>query len=142
MTVNEIVNLLPKGNPFRIEFDNVWKQLLITGECNDDYTRIMQECGDYNVIGIEALDNGEYDYATVWLKVEKPVDDNPYRISDYAIFETSWFEYLETYKHYTILKASLNPHNSEYVIQELGFKTRWSSLTYCKKYIKEQLWSK
>lgn len=102
----------------------------------------MQEYGDYTVIGIEALDNGQYDYATVWLKVEKPVDDNPYRISDYAIFEMSRFEYLETYKHYTILKASLNPHNSEYVIQELGFETRWASLTYCKKYIKEQLWRK
>ena len=71
--------------------------------------------------------------------VEKPVDDNPYRILDYAIFENSMFEYLETYKHYTILKASINPHNSEYVIQELGFETRWSSLAYCKKYIKEQM---
>jgi hypothetical protein len=75
----------------------------------------------------------------LWLKAEKPVDDNPYRISDRVIFEVSWFEYLETYKHYTILKASLNPHNSEYVVKELGFEIRWSSLAYCKKYIKEQL---
>ena len=52
-----------------------------------------------------------------------------------GLFEESEFKYLETYKDYTILKASLNPHNSEYVIEERGFDTRWTSLKSCKKYI-------
>lgn len=138
MTVKEIVNLLPKGHPVRFEIGDLWAGLIYKGD-SAEYNRTMQEYCDYNVIRIEAWDNGVYDYSVLWLKVEKPVDDNPYRILDYAIFEKSMFEYLETYKHYTILKASINPHNSEYVIQELGFETVWSSLAYCKKYIKEQL---
>jgi hypothetical protein len=138
MTVKDIVNLLPKGHPVRIDIDYKWAGLIYSDYC-PEYNCVMQEYGDYSVIGIAALDNGVYDYSTLWLKAEKPVDDNPYRISDHAIFEVSRFEYLETYKHYTILKASLNPHNSEYVVKELGFEIRWSSLAYCKKYIKEQL---
>ena len=65
--------------------------------------------------------------------------DNPYKIQSYKIFKVSDFIYLETYKNYNIFKASLNPHNSEYIIHELGFNTRWGSLNYCKKYIREQL---
>jgi len=66
-------------------------------------------------------------------------EDNPYRIQSYKIFKEDEFIYLETYKGYNIFRASLNPHNSEYIIHELGFDTRWSSLNYCKKYIREQL---
>lgn len=69
MTVKEIVDLLPNGHPFRIDIDNIWEALII--KCIDvDYTRIMQEYGDYNVIEIEALD-GFYAYSTLWLKVER-----------------------------------------------------------------------
>lgn len=138
MTVKEIVNLLPKRHPVRIDTEYQWAEFICSDDCSE-YNYVMQEYGDYNVIGIASWDNGIYDYSTLWLKAEKPVDDDPYRILDYAIFEKSMFEYLETYKHYTILKASINPHNSEYVIQELGFEPVWSSLAYCKKYIKEQL---
>lgn len=138
MTVKEIVNLLPKGHPFRLVVEDLWVGLIYKDDCFE-YANIMQEYGDYVVTVIETCDSGIYDYAVLWLTIEKPVDDDPYRILDYAIFEKSMFEYLETYKHYTILKASINPHNSEYVIQELGFETVWSSLAYCKKYIKEQL---
>lgn len=148
MTVKEIVNLLPNRQPFRLEIDNLWEELITKDDCV--YNRIMEEYGDYNVIEIEACDNGVYDYATLWLKVEKTEydelsnkceDDNHYKILSYSLFlfEESKFKYLETYKHYTILKASLNPHNSEYIIKELGFNVRWASLIYCKKYIREQL---
>jgi len=65
--------------------------------------------------------------------------DNPYKIQSYKIFKEHKFIYLETYKGYNIFRASLNPHNSEYIIHELGFDTRWGSLNYCKKYIREQL---
>ena len=137
MTVNEVVNLLPKDHPFRLEINNMWKELFFKDDCT--YNRVIEEYGDYNVIGIEACDNDIYDNATLWLKVEKPAEENPYRILGYALFEESEFKYLETYKNYTILKASLNPHNSEYVIKELGFDTRWGSLIYCKKYINKQI---
>ena len=131
MTVKDLLDLFPTGQSYRFVVNSQWRD---HGCKNDnDYNRVLEYYKDYNVIGVETyLD-------VLWLNVEKPVDDNPYRILDYAIFEKSMFEYLETYKHYTILKASINPHNSEYVIQELGFETVWSSLAYCKKYIKEQL---
>lgn len=131
MTVKDLLDLFPTRQSYRFVVNNQWRD---HGCKNDnDYNRVLEYYKDYNVIGVETyLD-------VLWLNVEKPVDDNPYRILDYAIFEKSMFEYLETYKHYTILKASINPHNSEYVIQELGFETVWSSLAYCKKYIKEQL---
>lgn len=137
MTVKDIVNLLPNGHPFRLEIDNVFAPIIT----KDDYcydTEVMQKYGDYNVIVIYAS-SGACGDAIIWLKVKKPLDDNPYRILNHPLFKGEDFNYLETYKHYTILKASLNPHNSEYVIVELGFETRWSSLTYCKKYIREQL---
>ena len=137
MTVKDIINLLPKERPRRLKINNMWEELLLKDDCA--YNRVIQEYGDYIVIGIEAWNKGIYDYATLWLKVEEPTEDNTYVILDYALFEESEFSYLETYKNYTILKASLNQHNSEYVIKELGFNTRWASLTYCKKYIKERL---
>ena len=137
MTVKDIVDLLPKGHPFRLEVANLWTALIYKDDCAE-YNRVMQEYGDYNVIVIEAS-FGVGEYAVLWLKVEKPLDNNPYKILNHPLFKGEDFNYLETYKHYTILKASLNAHNSEYVIVELGFETRWSSLTYCKKYIREQL---
>lgn len=146
MTVSEVVNLLPKDHPFRLEIDSLWGELVFKDDCA--YNRVLEEYGDYNVIGIEACDDGIYDYSTLWLKVEKPEDaelsnkdddDNPYRILKYTLFAENEFRYLETYQHYTILKANLNPHNSEYVIKEIGFNTRWDSLIYCKKYINEQI---
>lgn len=137
MTVKEIVELLPNKQPFRLEVDNIWAGLLYKNDCFE-YTNIMQEYGNYNVVVIYAS-SGACGEAIIWLKVKKPLDDNPYRILNHTLFKGEDFNYLETYKHYTILKASLNPHNSEYVIVELGFETRWSSLTYCKKYIREQL---
>ena len=51
------------------------------------------------------------------------------------IFKESKFKMFNTYKGYNILKASLNPHNSEYAIQQLGLSTRFSSINDCKKYI-------
>ena len=138
MTVKELIELLPNGHPVRLDVEYQWAEFIRKEDCLE-YKDAMQKYGDCNVIGVAAWDGGAYSYATIWIKAEKQVDNNPYRILDRALFEESWFEYLETYRHYTILKASLNPHNSEYVIKELGFKIRWSSLTYCKKYIKEQL---
>lgn len=140
MTIKEIVNLLPKGHPFRLEVANLWTALICKDDCAE-YNSVMQEYGDYNVIVIYALD-GFDEYDVIWLKVKKPLDDNPYSIIKHHLFKGEDFNYLETYKHYTILKASLNPHNSEYVIVELGFETRWGSLAYCKKYIREQLGEK
>ena len=69
MTVKEIVNLLPKEHPFRLEIGNLWRELIYKDDCS--YNRILQECGDYNVIEIASYNNGVYDYATLWLKVEK-----------------------------------------------------------------------
>ncbi len=69
MKVKEILNLLPSGHPFRIEIYNQWSELVFKDDCA--YNRVLQEYGDYNVIGIEAWDSGIYDYATLWLKVEK-----------------------------------------------------------------------
>lgn len=67
----------------------------------------------------------------------KDEENNPSKPLPSGLFKESEFKYLETYKDYTILKASLNPHNSEYVIKEFGFDTRWTSLNYCKKYIRD-----
>ena len=86
---------------------------------------------DYYVISADAYID------VLWLTVVKQEDTNHSKTSDSCLFEESEFHYLETYKGYTILKASLNPHNSEYVIQEFGFNTRWTNLKYCKKYINE-----
>lgn len=74
MTVKEIVNLLPKGHPFRLDVDNVWTMLTTNDYYDADYNNIMQEYGDYNVIGLEAS-FGVYDYATLWLKVERNNND-------------------------------------------------------------------
>ena len=73
MTVKDIINLLPKEHPLRLEINNMWEELVL----KDDYAynRVIQEYGDYIVIGIEAWDNGIYDYATLWLKVEEPAED-------------------------------------------------------------------
>ena len=51
------------------------------------------------------------------------------------IFDEDEFELFSKYKGYDILQASLNPHNSEYAIQQLGLSVRFSSLNNCKKYI-------
>lgn len=69
MTVKEIVALLPKDHPFRLEVANLWTALTYKGDC--EYNRVMQEYGDYTVIGIEACDSGIYDNAVLWLKVER-----------------------------------------------------------------------
>lgn len=69
MTVNEIVNLLPKGHPVRLEIDNLWTGLTYKDDCAE-YTRVMQEYGDYNVIGIETS-FGVGEYAVLWLKAER-----------------------------------------------------------------------
>lgn len=70
MTVKEIVELLPKGHPFRLEVDNVWTILTTKDDYDADYSNIMKEYSDYNVIGLEAS-FGVYDYATLWLKAER-----------------------------------------------------------------------
>lgn len=51
------------------------------------------------------------------------------------IFDKEEFEHFSKYKGYDILKASLNPHNSEYAIQQLGLSIRFTSMNACKKYI-------
>ena len=56
--------------------------------------------------------------------------------SDSTRFRKDEFKELKTYKGYTILKASLNPHNSQYCIKELGYQLRWENLKYCENYIK------
>lgn len=69
MTVKDIVKLLPKGHPFRLEIDNVFAPLVT----KDDYcynNEIMQEYSDYNVIGLEAS-SGVYEDVIIWLKVER-----------------------------------------------------------------------
>lgn len=71
MTVKEIVDLLSKNHPFRLDIGNAWTQLLIKGEYDDDYIRLLQEYGDYNVIEVEACENGCYEYATLWIKAER-----------------------------------------------------------------------
>lgn len=73
MTVKEIVDLLPKGHPFRLDVDNLWTGLLYKNDCFE-YTNIMQEYGDYNVIVIEAS-SGVYEDAIIWLKVERNNND-------------------------------------------------------------------
>ena len=73
MTVKDIINLLPKEHPLRLEINNMWEELVLKDDCA--YNRVIQEYGDYIVIGIEAWDNGIYDYATLWLKVEEPAED-------------------------------------------------------------------
>lgn len=50
-------------------------------------------------------------------------------------FELKDFKSFCSYKGYNILKASLNPHNSQYRIQELDCDIRWDSLKDCKAYI-------
>jgi len=57
-------------------------------------------------------------------------------VEDFKVFKKSEFEYFDKYKGYTILEARLNAHNAQYVIQELGFDTRFGSILKCKKYIK------
>lgn len=52
------------------------------------------------------------------------------------IFRKNDFKYFSIYKGHRILQASLNPHNSEYCVEELGLDIRWSSLKDCKKYIR------
>lgn len=65
-------------------------------------------------------------------------DYTPYIANEgVGVFDEDEFdEVYSYYRGYTILKASLNPHNSEYCIQELGFKKRWNSFEKCKKYIR------
>lgn len=65
--------------------------------------------------------------------------DNTYKIQSYKIFKENEFKFLENYKGHNILMARLNPHNAEYIVEDIGFNTRWGSLNYCKKYIREQL---
>ena len=69
MTVKEIVELLPNKQPFRLEVDNLWTGILYKNDCFE-YTDIMQEYGNYNVVVIEAF-SGVYDDAIIWLKVER-----------------------------------------------------------------------
>ena len=69
MTVKEIVELLPNKHPFRLEVDNLWTGILYKNDCFE-YTDIMQEYGNYNVVAIEAS-SGVYDDAIIWLKVER-----------------------------------------------------------------------
>ena len=69
MTVKEIVELLPNKQPFRLEVDNLWTGILYKNDCFE-YTNIMQEYGNYNVVIIEAY-SGVYDDAIIWLKVER-----------------------------------------------------------------------
>ena len=69
MKVKDIVELLPKEHPFIFEIYGFWGGLVFKDDCA--YNRILQEYGDYNVIGIEASDSGIYDYAIIWLKIEK-----------------------------------------------------------------------
>ena len=69
MTVKEIVELLPNKQPFRLEVDNLWTGILYKNDCCE-YTNIMQEYGNYNVVIIEAY-SGVYDDAIIWLKVER-----------------------------------------------------------------------
>ena len=69
MTVKEIVELLPNKQPFRLEVDNLWTGILYKNDCFE-YTNIMQEYGNYNVVIIEAS-SGVYDDAIIWLKVER-----------------------------------------------------------------------
>ena len=69
MTVKEIVELLPNKQPFRLEVDNLWTGILYKNDCFE-YTDIMQEYGNYNVVVIEAS-IGVYDDAIIWLKVER-----------------------------------------------------------------------
>ena len=69
MTVKEIVELLPNKQPFRLEVDNLWTGILYKNDCFE-YTDIMQEYGNYNVVVIEAS-SGVYDDAIIWLKVER-----------------------------------------------------------------------
>ena len=52
------------------------------------------------------------------------------------IFKKDEFKFFCRYKNFTILQASLNPHNSEYCIEEIGLHQRWSNLKKCKDYIK------
>ena len=85
---------------------------------------IRMECAYHDIINQELYELSN--------KVE---NNNQSKTLNSGLFEESEFKYLETYKDYTILKASLNPHNSEYVIEERGFDTRWTSLKSCKKYI-------
>lgn len=54
-------------------------------------------------------------------------------------FEKSEFEFFTTYKGYTILQASLNPHNSQYCVQEFGYDIRFESLQHCKLYIIQRI---
>lgn len=76
MTVKEIVDTLPNGHPFRLETDvykyySTWRILLIKGERDEEYDKLLQEYGDCLVTKIEALDNGNlYDYATLWLTIK------------------------------------------------------------------------
>ena len=72
MLVKDIVNLLPTGHSFRFEINGLWSEWFFKDDCA--YNRVMQDYGNYNVIQIEAYDNGIYDYATLWLKVEKTED--------------------------------------------------------------------
>ena len=69
MTAKEIVELLPNKQPFRLEVDNLWTGILYKNDCFE-YTNIMQEYGNYNVVVIEAS-SGVYDDAIIWLKVER-----------------------------------------------------------------------
>ena len=69
MTVKEIVELLPNKQPFRLEVDNLWTGILYKNDCFE-YTDIMQEYGNYNVVVIEASIGVYYD-AIIWLKVER-----------------------------------------------------------------------
>lgn len=80
MTVKDIINLLPKEHPLRLEINNMWEELVLKDDYR--YNRVIQEYGDYIVIGIEAWDNGIYDYATLWLKVEEPAEDKTDGILD------------------------------------------------------------
>lgn len=69
MTVKEIVELLPNKHPFRLEVDNLWTGILYKNDCFE-YTDIMQEYGNYNVVVIEAS-SGVCDDVIIWLKVER-----------------------------------------------------------------------
>lgn len=73
MTVKEIINLLPKGHPVRLSIDYKWTGLIYSDDCSE-YNCVMQEYGDYNVIGIESW-SGFYEHSTLWLKEERNNND-------------------------------------------------------------------
>lgn len=137
------------SNPHNVcnDINAIYDRMIIAGaeEYVDEKGNCKFECtiNDSQIPGIPLP--GTLQYGRTVTVINKDDFEEGFRHSKVAhkiikkenqLFSKDKFKYFSTYKGYRILQASLNPHNSEYCVEELGLDTRWSSLNDCKEYIK------